>query len=383
MADKLRVLAVGPTPPPYHGVATFLRDLLAYAPRERVEWLHLDTSDRRDASNLGRWDLVNLRLGFTHLAELAGRCLRGDVDLVYLPLSQNVPACLRDALFILQSRLLCRRVVVHLHGGYFRTLYDHDAGPLFRAFARFALRRAAAVVVLGQEFRAIFAGLVPEDRIHVVENGVPESGAWPLRTPQPVTGKLLFMSTLTQTKGILELLRAVGQLRAAWPSVHLNVAGQWPDETARSEALALIEREKLAGQVSFVGNVEGVAKAAFLAGGDIFCLPTRYPYEGQPLVILEAMEAGLPVLSTAHGAIPSTVQDGVTGRLLPKDLTAEALAKALDEMLRDETKLRAYGEAGRRRYLERYTLAACHQRLLAVLEQAMPRKTVDVQPPNG
>ncbi|MFH0940009.1 MAG: glycosyltransferase family 4 protein [Planctomycetota bacterium] len=369
MANKLRVLAVGPIPPPYHGVATFLRDLLAYAPCERIEWLHLDTSDRRDASNLGRWDLTNLWLGITHLAKLANHCLRNKKELVYLPLSQNVPAFLRDALFILQSRLLCCRVVVHLHGGYFRTLYDRDTGPLFRAFARLALRRAAAVVVLGQEFRSIFTGLLPEDRVHVVENGVPDPGAWPLRTSQPVSARLLYMSTLTQTKGILELLSAVSLLRSTWPSAQLKVAGQWSDETTRRAALALIEREKLASHVSFVGNVEGASKAAFLADGDIFCLPTRYPYEGQPLVILEAMAAGLPVLATAHGVISATVQEGVTGRLLPKDLTAATLAQTLDEMLRNEIALRAYGEAGRRRYLEHYTLEACHQRLIAVLEK--------------
>ena len=368
MASKVTVLALGPTPPPYHGVATFMRDLLEHSPGADFVWRHLDTSDRRDATNLGRWDPENLKLGFSHLTELAQTCLRGKIDFVYVPLSQNIPAFLRDALFILQARALGARVVVHLHGGYFRTLYEKDAGMLFRLFARFVLRRAAAVIVLGEEFRPIFSGLAPEKRIHVVENGVPDPGAWRLRAERPAGETILYMSTLTRTKGILELLSAVARLRQNRPAVRLKVAGAWADADLREEALALVARENLSAHVGFAGNVSGAEKAAFLASGDIFCLPTHYPYEGQPLVLLEALAAGLPIVSTAHGVIASTTPDGVVGHILPKDASPELLAQTFDAMLADTALLKNFSENARQRYLERYTLEACHQRLVKIFE---------------
>jgi glycosyltransferase involved in cell wall biosynthesis len=376
----MRVLVVGPTPPPYHGVATFTQSLLEGVRDSRFKLLHLDTSDRRDARNIGRWDCTNVWLGVSSVVRLGWRCASSRPAVVYIPISQNVPAFMRDALFVVLARLCGQRVVLHLHGGYLRTLYEHPSGEgrrgmtdgCFRALMRRTLRSAAAVVVLAPEFRAIFAGLVPDERVLVVENGVPDPGAWEVRakaaasrrSPEPDGGTVLYMGALTRSKGVLELLRALAELRKMRPAVRLRIAGEWTEDAARADATELIAREGLDAHVQFVGNVTGAAKAEFLASGDLFCLPTRYPYEGQPLVILEALAAGLPVVATRHAAIASTVGDGVAGRIVPVEATAEALAAALGDMLGAEGTLRDCGARARQRYLDRYTPAACQGQLL-------------------
>ena len=376
--DTVSVLAVGPVPPPFHGVATYLRDLLDShtLDAEGIALSHLDTSDRRDASNLGRWDAENLGLGFANLAELAGRCRRTDADIVYLPLSQNVPAFLRDALFIVQSRLQGKRVVVHLHGGYFRTLYQQQASA-FQALMRATLRCCAAVIVLGEDFRSIFAGLVPDERIFVVENGVPDAfGHAAAATRSGET--LLYMSTLTRSKGILALIEAVAMLRELRPGaeVRLRVAGAWQEPELRAEALALIERLGVPAHVEFVGNVTGAAKSEFLRSGDIFCLPTHYPYEGQPLVLLEAMSAGLPVLTTDRGVIAATVLDGITGTVVKQDALPRQIAESLHAMLSDRERLADYSRAARARYESKYTLHMCHAKLAHVFHCVCERRPV-------
>ncbi|HEY3320230.1 MAG TPA: glycosyltransferase family 4 protein [Planctomycetota bacterium] len=425
--NRIRLLVIGPTPPPYHGVATFIADLLS-AREPRFAIRHLDTSDRRGSDNMGRWDARNLALGFSNLAQLAAACR--ETDVVYVPISQNVAAFLRDALFIVQARAWGCRVVVHLHGGHFRKLYDSESGPVFRLVARLALKAASAVLVLGEEFVPIFSGLVRPERIHVVPNGVPDCGAWALREDEctllaeplaPVKwdagggdlgradaetglrrdeaataaqaggrgetatgaegtagdavpkhgGTILFMSTLTRTKGIFELIQAVRLLRPHRPLIRLLIAGQWADADLRQEAEEYIKREELEDSLSFCGVVNGEAKASFLARGHVFCLPTRYPYEGQPLVLLEAMASGLPIVATQHAAIPSTVTDGVVGRLVPKDCQPQQLANVLDELLSNPTQLQRYSAAARERYLEHYTLSACHERLFRAIMGAV------------
>lgn len=372
--SRARVVVLGPTPPPYHGVATFTRDLLA-ARSDDFELIHLDTSDRRDAGNLGRWDPRNIELGFANLGELALRGLRRRPELVYIPISQNAPAFLRDALFALQASVLGARVVIHLHGGYFRTLYD-ESGAAFKSVADRVLKAAAAVIVLGENLRGIFSGLVPNERIHVVENGAPDPGAWEIRAPraEAMFPTVAFMSTLTPDKGVVELLRAGALLKAKYPNLQLNIAGGFPDEQTEQQIRTQMAQSGITPEsVShrFFGSVTGAEKTAFFAAADVFCLPTRYRYEGQPLVILEALAAGLPVVSTEHAAIPNTIDSGRTGMLTPANPTPEQVATALDVVLSDRAKLDTMARACRETYARKYTLHACHQRLFGVFRTAL------------
>jgi glycosyltransferase involved in cell wall biosynthesis len=363
---RKRILVVGPVPPPFHGVATFTRDLLEFGRHPDFELLHLDTSDRRDAENIGKWDVQNVQLGFSHVAQLAASNLKSSVDFVYVPISQNVPAFLRDTLFILQSRMMLKKVVLHLHGGYFREFYQSaPAQQAGQSLIRSVMNSAAAVVVLAQEFKPILKGIVPEEKIFVVENGVPDL-ATASSTGSTSQKTLLYMSTLTRTKGILELLNALSLVLKTRRDIHLKIAGNFSEDDLKTEAVALVEREQLQSHVQWVGNVSGSGKAEFLNSGDIFCLPTRYPYEGQPLAILEAMAAGLPILSTAHGAIASTVAD--CGKTIPKGASPQVLADAIEQMLSNSAELAACGVRARKRYEERYTVQACHARLFKVFQ---------------
>lgn len=370
---RARVFVLGPTPPPYHGVATFTRDLLA-ARSGDFELIHIDTSDRRDAGNLGRWDPRNIELGFANLGELALRALRQRPEIVYIPISQNAPAFLRDALFALQASVLGARVVIHLHGGYFRTLYN-EAGPAFRSVAARVLRAAAAVIVLGDNLRGIFDGLVPSERIHTVENGVPDPDAWLLRRARD-TFTIGFMSTLTLEKGLLELLCAGKNLTQRFPKLEIRIAGGFSDDATEAGVRAQMEQLGINAETvrhTFLGSVTGDAKAAFFASLDLFCLPTRYRYEGQPLVILEALAAGVPVVSTEHAAIPNTIDSGRTGWLVPAKPSVEQVALALGELLGDRARLERMSAACRETYLEKYTIEACHTRLFEVFRRAMQK----------
>ena len=138
-----------------------------------------------------------------------------------------------------------------------------------------------------------------------------------------------------------------------------------PDVAAevRRRAAALAEQGV---RVDLAGVHVDREKALDYAWADVFALPSRYPPEGQPLVLLEAMAAGVPIVSTRHSGIPHTVRDEREGLIVPPG-DVPALAGALRRLM-DDAELRArLGRAGRARYEELYTPDAFERRVRAVL----------------
>lgn len=367
-AGKPRVLVIGPTPPPYHGMTTFTLMLLeSRVLRDAYEVLHLDTADRRSLENLGRLDLTNVRLGLEHAARLAGLIRRHRPDVVFVQVSQNAWAYLRDALFITLARALGCRVLTHLNGGHFRAFYEAT-----NPFVRFVVRRTSAMLdgaaVLGGGLRPLYAGLVAEDRVGVLPNGVADAfdGRAPERTAGAGPLRVTYLGSIFPEKGVYDLLDAARRLRGEPPGYRFRFAGPFPTLEVEAEAR---RRAEGAGDVVFAGVVAGAAKRRLLEETDVLALPSAYPLEGQPQVILEAMAAGAAVVSTRRAAIPDMVEDGVTGILVPERDPA-ALAAALRSLAGDPSLRLRMGRAGRERYLAEFTAERCAARLVELLDEA-------------
>jgi len=103
--------------------------------------------------------------------------------------------------------------------------------------------------------------------------------------------------------------------------------------------------------VTFLGNCDAGRVRRLLAGAAALVVPSTY--EGMPLVVLEAMAAGVPVVASAVSGIPEVVVDGETGWLVPPE-DPPALGWALEDVLARPQEARRRGEAGRHRVDERY-----------------------------
>ena len=220
---KPRCIVVGPLPPPVHGVAVSTSLVLASRHiREHFAVEHLDTSDHRPGRNTGVWDAQNIWIGLRSLIGLTMR-LGGTRGVVYVPLSQNRAAFLRDSLFICVGRLWGWKLAAHLRGSDFRTFFE-ESPPLLRAWMRYTLGSLDSVAVMGEGLRGIFDGLVAPDRIAVVPNGTPE----PEPTPVPSDpDHVVCLTNLRRRKGVAEAVEAALLVRARRPSTHFTFAGEW------------------------------------------------------------------------------------------------------------------------------------------------------------
>ncbi|HEX2167911.1 MAG TPA: glycosyltransferase family 4 protein [Longimicrobiales bacterium] len=365
-AVRRRILLVGPLPPPSHGVAVLTRTLLESPLARRFELLHLDTADRRGVANIGRLDVGNVWLAGLHGARFLALLARQQIDMVYLPLSKNTLGFLRDSLFLVPALARGTRVVVHLHGSGFDQ-FVASAPAAVRALVRLLLRQTTVAIVLGEALKPMLRGMIPDSRIVVVPNGVPDlRGVAAYARPQDGPMRILFLGNLLPSKGYVELLEAVQALLDEGHDIAVTFAGSVVDSGVHRHALATVRYGE--DRILFAGPVDAETKAALLRQADLLVLPSDD--EAQPLVILEAMAAGLPVVSTRRGAIPETVVDGETGVLIDKR-DAAALADVLRELGSRPEYRSALGTAARERYLACYTVDQWSDRMAAVFNAAL------------
>jgi glycosyltransferase involved in cell wall biosynthesis len=155
--------------------------------------------------------------------------------------------------------------------------------------------------------------LIDVNRIFVCENGIENN--YLINNPKKKSNKLklLYLSNLMKTKGILDLLNATKLLDENNIDYELNIAGNIEDEI-KEEVNSFLKNNK----IKYHGVVSGNKKYELLNEANIFCLPTYYPVEGQPISILEAMGMGNAIVTTNQGGIKDIVENGKNGIICNK-----------------------------------------------------------------
>ncbi len=242
--------------------------------------------------------------------------------------------------------------------------------PLQGALSRFKYRCCRRVIAASQAIARVLAAGGITDGVRVVYEGVPKREPGPggrealavLGVPAeaPVVGNV---AALTDHKDHRTLLAAMAIVSRAMPAARLLIVGDGElrhDLEARTRQLGLTET------VIFAGFRQDLDR--LIPAFDVFCLSSHL--EGLGTSLLDAMAFGRPVVATAAGGIPEAVMDGVTGRLVPPR-DAQALAGALIEMLGDEPRRIAMGQAARGRFQERFTAERMVRDTLAVYQEAV------------
>lgn len=302
----MNLLVFAHPPPPVHGQSVMVQQLLERLPREPGFTVrHVDSRVSRDAADIGR-----ARLG--KLVRLLGACLRawqlrwqhGPAYFYYVPAPGKRAALYRDFVVLLLCRPFFSGLILHWHAVGLGEWLDTQARPGERWLAQRLLGRAALAVVLAPALAGDARRLHPR-RVAVVPNGLPDPApAFVARPTMRNPVRVLYLGLCSREKGAFDLIAAVAALARCGPGrFQLTLAGSVAspdDERDLRAALASLP----AGSATWLGFADEAAKRDLFRAADIFCFPTRYPHEGQPLVLIEALAHDLPIVTTRWRAIP-------------------------------------------------------------------------------
>lgn len=225
---------------------------------------------------------------------------------------------------------------IEAHG---RDTYRHlfERGALFLPVSRFFATRLLELGADAARVRVQHMGIHPDN--------FPARSSWRHRPHDPF--RVIMVGRMVEKKGMSHGLHALAELRQSDIDVRCTIIGEGPLR-ARLEALA-VELD-LARQVTFTGPLSNEAVREHLYRHDVLIAPSvtavSGDMEGIPVVIMEAMAAQLPVVSTTHSGIPELVLDGRSGLLAPEG-DAHALAEHLGTLARDPDLARRFGHEGR------------------------------------
>lgn len=288
--------------------------------------------------------------------------LQSSCDVVYLTIAESTAGNLRDLLIYWICRRRLSSVILHMFGGAGMAKILAERGRRFRCNQYF-LQRIGSILVEGETQRTMFAKVTAKERIHVSHNfaedflfASPDEVYRKFEQPLPV--QILFLSNMLYGKGHWELLQAFHLLTPEQKkNIHLVFAGNLLAH--KDEFMDLLRVES---QVEYLGPVFGERKRELYLRSHVFCLPTYYPFEGQPFCIVEAYATGCCVLTTRHSGIPDIFTDPANGLFVEKRSVPD-LTRVLADLPNQVTRIADIGRANLTLAYQRHTQRAFLHRM--------------------
>ncbi len=362
---KNKILILGKLPPPYFGPAVATEIILNSKLKEDFDIEHFDTRINYDIKAIGEKKINKFFLVFKNYKNYLEKLRKTRPELILIPISQSTLGFIKDSVYIFSGSRLRIKILLHLRGS--NLLNWLNSSSLFtRKFFRYILNLTSGGIVLGESLKYLLNDYFRPEQIHVVPNG----GNFNYSSVKKSYNKLkiLCLSNMIQSKGIEDVIDAAAIVdRNVRNSVTFILAGEWLNEKFKKHSLEKILTGNL--PVVIYSKITPEQKIELLSEANVFVFTPREP-EGHPWVIIEAMAASLPVISTNQGAIAESVIDGINGFIVDSKSPYQ-IAEKIKFFVDNPDLLIKMGNESFRIYKEKYTEEVMVNNLKLAIEKTL------------
>lgn len=364
---KRKLLAIIHLPPPVHGpamIGQFIKNSEVFNESFDVEFLSLQTSKSLD--QVGKGGLSKILEIFRLYLRIFKTLLSKRFDYCYLTINAHGPAFYKEIVIVFLVKLFGIKPIYHYH---MKGIVKEQDKWLADKLYRYQFNNGK-VIMLSPYLHPDIAKYIPIEKIYFVPEGIPRFPADQLPPPKETENEvpeILFLSNLIRAKGVFVLLEACKILHEQGINFKTYYIGGIFD-VPEKEFQQYVQSNNLSDKVSYLGPKYGPDKYAYFQQVDIFVQPTLE--DCFPLTVLEAMQSGLPVVSTQEGAIPEMIVEGETGYVVPKNDPA-ALAEKIKTLVASAELRKKMGQAAKERYDQNYTMSHFEQNLSNTITKIM------------
>ena len=365
--NKTSILFILHLPPPVHGAANIgLSIKQSHLINTSFNCDYINLTTQASLQDMGKSNLKKVFILLRLYHKIIKTLIKKPYDLCYLTINSSGPGFYKELIIVFILKCFRQKIVYHYHN---KGVKESSKKFLNNLLYKIQFRNSRAILLSSKLFYDVSKYLKP-NHVYYCNNGIASINNLIVKKTReeakPVI--LLFVSNMFIAKGVYILLEACRILAEKKISFTCNFIGAWATEITEENFIQISTEYGIADHVKAHGPKFDSEKLDYFSASDIFMLPTLN--DVFPLVTLEAMQSGLPIISTNEGAIPEIVIDGHNGFIVPKN-DPVALADKIITLINNKDLRKEMGHKGRHRFEELYTLPVFEENFKFTIEQVL------------
>ena len=317
---KNNILFIMQFPPPIHGASvmnSYIKKSDNINNQFNCTFINLSTSKK--INQIGNFNFSKIILFISIFIKTFYQLLFKKFDLVYVTISPFGIGFLKDSLIVILLKIFRKKIIFNLHGKGIKKFYKNSS-YLTKKYCHFIFNKSFTIHLSKtlmndtSDFKKISGHFFIPNAIQRID----------LKDVELVKNKeyfqILFLSNLIESKGVTTILEAAKILvDEGSTDFRVKFAGKFESKEYQIFFNDFVQKNSLNKYIEYVGPKYNNEKSKIFMESDIFAFPTYYPNESFPLVNIEAMQFGLPIITCDEGAICDTVKDNVNGFIIKKN----------------------------------------------------------------
>lgn len=359
MLKKPKVIMVGPFPP-YDikgGISSVISNYLSSDIKKEFNIIYISTSS-------GKNMFIKIDSLFISIFKLLYNLTFKKIDIIHIH-SGSWRSFYRKIVYVFISKLYRKKIILHIHGGEFNLFYDRSS--INKYLITTTLNTVDMIIIISSRLSSDIKEKTKNKNIKILFNSINtlkfSSQSNNIRKSK-ATNNVIYLSKLSSKKGIFDLLSAIPLVINKRSSAKFIICGNGMLDECRR----ICEEKDISHSVEICGWVSGQEKIKLICNADVFVLPSYC--ECFPVAIIEAMAAGLPIISTCVGGIPDIIKDGLNGYLIqPGDI--ESLANKILILLENRQLRNKMGELNVKKAKDMFDVNVIAKRLCSLYRELL------------